>query len=146
MGEAVDAKFSKVLHPGLHEVAWRWGLTAQDGEDHRGRPDHEDFISFKYLWNDEHSDAVFWRLRGNSLQFLTVGSYAHWLLPHGVTLQPFEHYIPVQHDQSDLLEKIYWARIHDDEARRIAEAGANATTDMLRPEMVISYVYELLRM
>ena len=36
-------------------------------------------------------------------------------------LIPWEHYVPVAHDLSDLLEKIDWLREHDDEARRISE-------------------------
>ena len=30
-------------------------------------------------------------------------------------LVPFTHYVPFKHDLSDLLEKIQWARDHDDE-------------------------------
>jgi Glycosyl transferase family 90 len=38
-------------------------------------------------------------------------------------IKPFEHYIPVRADMSDLLEKIEWAKAHDTEAREIAAAG-----------------------
>ena len=31
-------------------------------------------------------------------------------------LKPFEHYIPVKHDLSDLLDQIEWAKTHDEEA------------------------------
>ena len=33
-------------------------------------------------------------------------------------LRPWEHYIPVRADLGDLLEKITWARQHDQEVRR----------------------------
>jgi len=33
---------------------------------------------------------------------------------------PFEHYIPVKHDLSDLMEQITWVREHDDDAKRIS--------------------------
>jgi hypothetical protein len=42
-------------------------------------------------------------------------------------LRPFEHYIPVLPDLSDLVEKIEWARSHDAEARMIQERGRQAT-------------------
>ena len=32
-------------------------------------------------------------------------------------LKPYEHYIPFKRDLSDLLEKIQWARDHDEEVR-----------------------------
>jgi len=35
-------------------------------------------------------------------------------------LVPWEHYVPVAHDLSDLFEKIDWLREHDDEARKIS--------------------------
>jgi hypothetical protein len=38
-------------------------------------------------------------------------------------LRPFEHYIPVLPDLSDLVEKIEWAINHDAEARMIQERG-----------------------
>lgn len=38
-------------------------------------------------------------------------------------IRPFEHYVPVRSDLSDLHEKIDWVRAHDAEARAIAEAG-----------------------
>lgn len=38
-------------------------------------------------------------------------------------LRPWEHYIPVQADLSDLEEQILWCREHDRDARQIAESG-----------------------
>ncbi len=36
-------------------------------------------------------------------------------------IKPFEHYLPIRADMSDLLEKIDWVRSHDSEARIIGE-------------------------
>ncbi|TNE69525.1 MAG: lipopolysaccharide-modifying protein [Rhodobacteraceae bacterium] len=36
---------------------------------------------------------------------------------------PFEHFVPVKSDLSDLAEKVDWVRSHDREAREIAEHG-----------------------
>jgi preprotein translocase SecE subunit len=38
-------------------------------------------------------------------------------------IRPWEHFVPVKADMTDLVEKIDWARSHDAEARRIAENG-----------------------
>jgi hypothetical protein len=38
-------------------------------------------------------------------------------------LRPWEHFVPVAADLSDLHERLAWCREHDDEARRIAVAG-----------------------
>ncbi|KAJ7079970.1 glycosyl transferase family 90-domain-containing protein [Mycena belliarum] len=46
-------------------------------------------------------------------------------------LRPFEHYIPVRPDLSDLVERIEWAKAHDGEARRIQAAGMDVATRVL---------------
>jgi hypothetical protein len=38
-------------------------------------------------------------------------------------IRPFEHYVPVKADMSDLAARIDWVRSHDAEARQIAAAG-----------------------
>ncbi|KAF7365338.1 CAP10 domain-containing protein [Mycena venus] len=38
-------------------------------------------------------------------------------------IRPYEHYIPVLPDLSDVVEKVEWAIAHEEEARRIQEAG-----------------------
>ena len=48
------------------------------------------------------------------------GGYRQWYYDR---IRPWEHFVPVRADMSDLVEKIDWARSHDSEARRIAENG-----------------------
>jgi hypothetical protein len=38
-------------------------------------------------------------------------------------IRPWEHFVPVRPDMSDLIEKIEWARSHDSEAKTIARNG-----------------------
>jgi hypothetical protein len=38
-------------------------------------------------------------------------------------LRPFEHFVPVAADLSDLKEKVDWCRSHEPECREIAAAG-----------------------
>ncbi|KAJ7666367.1 lipopolysaccharide-modifying protein, partial [Mycena rosella] len=38
-------------------------------------------------------------------------------------IRPFEHYVPVKVDLSDLVEKIAWANAHPQEARLIQQRG-----------------------
>ena len=54
---------------------------------------------------------------------LKVGSqrgYRQWYYDD---MRPFEHFVPVAADLSDLLEKIEWCRAHDRECSAIASAG-----------------------
>jgi hypothetical protein len=59
-------------------------------------------------------------------------------------LQPYEHYIPVLPDLSDLLEKIEWARSHDAEARMIQERGREMVTRVMTDAQNDCYFFALL--
>jgi hypothetical protein len=59
-------------------------------------------------------------------------------------LRPFEHYIPVLPDHSDLIEKIQWARSHDAEARMIQERGRQAALRITTDEQQDCYWVALL--
>lgn len=45
-------------------------------------------------------------------------------------LKPWEHYVPVAADLSDLFEKYDWVRSHDDDAKQIARAGQELAMSM----------------
>ncbi|KAJ7268219.1 glycosyl transferase family 90-domain-containing protein [Mycena haematopus] len=82
----------------------------------------EDAYHYKYLLDidgNAFSGRFLGLLRSGSLVFkATVFEeyFNDWL-------RPFEHYIPVLPDYSDLLEKLEWATSHDAEARMIQERG-----------------------
>jgi tetratricopeptide (TPR) repeat protein len=44
-------------------------------------------------------------------------------------ISEWQHFVPVKHDMSDLIEKIEWCRQHEDEARAIAERGQRFALD-----------------
>nr|GAT50255.1 predicted protein [Mycena chlorophos] len=82
----------------------------------------EEMYKYKYLVDldgNSFSGRYLGLLRSGSLVFKsTVFSefFNDWI-------RPFEHYIPVRPDLSDLFDKIEWARANDAEARRIQQAG-----------------------
>ena len=48
-------------------------------------------------------------------------------------LLPWEHYVPIQTDLSDLIEKIEWAESHPEEAKKIAERASEFMRQMGTP-------------
>ncbi|KAF7330127.1 CAP10 domain-containing protein [Mycena sanguinolenta] len=82
----------------------------------------EDVYKFKYLVDvdgNSFSGRYLGLLRSGSLVFkstIFTEYFNDWL-------RPFEHYIPILPDLSDLAEKIEWARAHDEEAHAIQQAG-----------------------
>ncbi|KAJ7134463.1 glycosyl transferase family 90-domain-containing protein [Mycena epipterygia] len=82
----------------------------------------DDVMQYKYLLDvdgNTFSGRFLSLLKSGSLVFKSTvfeEYFNDWI-------QPYEHYIPVKPDLSDLVEKVHWAIEHDDEARQIQETG-----------------------
>jgi len=70
--------------------------------------------------NDKPS-GLNWVLLSNSVPFMVEPDIESWLLE--ASLKPWEHYIPIKPDFSDLSTKVDWAVQNDAEAERISKAG-----------------------
>ncbi|KAJ6606822.1 glycosyl transferase family 90-domain-containing protein [Mycena sp. CBHHK59/15] len=82
----------------------------------------EEVYKYKYLFDvdgNSFSGRYLGLLRTGSLVFKST-VFAEYF---NDWLRPFEHYIPILPDLSDLVAKLEWARAHDTEARAIAHAG-----------------------
>ncbi|KAL4440323.1 hypothetical protein ABPG75_003324 [Micractinium tetrahymenae] len=58
--------------------------------------------------------------------------------------RPFQHYLPVKPDYSDLLAAVDWARQHTAEAAAIAAAASRLVNTRLRRDDALCYTYRLL--
>eukprot|EP00434_Breviolum_minutum_P014500 symbB.v1.2.012785.t1/scaffold859.1/size157342/10 len=95
----------------------------------------------KYLLVTDDSDRIFWMATGNSLMFLPSSGM---LRGCGLlAMQPWRHFIPLKPDLSDALERIAWAKAHDEEARLIAARGAALAREAFSHE---AQLFCLLRM
>lgn len=65
---------------------------------------------------------------------ITTEWYESWLIP-------WVHYVPVRYDLSDVMERINWARSHDDECRKIGERGSQFAKYFFSDEEVDKFVY-----
>ena len=61
------------------------------------------------------------------LKVASADGYRQWWYDR---LRPWEHFVPVQADMTDLLEKIEWARSNDSEAQVIAARGQQLVRSM----------------
>lgn len=59
-------------------------------------------------------------------------------------LEPYEHYVPIAYDLSDLVSTVQWLQDNDAEARRIAENGQRLADERLRIEDHLCYVWRAL--
>jgi hypothetical protein len=60
-------------------------------------------------------------------------------------LVPFENYIPIRYDLSDLEEKVTWVLDHDEEAREIAKRASEFAYRVFTPEYQSDYLYRRFR-
>jgi len=102
-------------------------------------------LNYKYQLMIDGLSAPFsrdWQYYSNSLIFRVEGTlYETWWYS---LLQPWEHYIPVATDLSDLIEKIQWFRDHDERAREIACNARNLIATHIMPEHIALYCYKVL--
>jgi hypothetical protein len=101
--------------------------------------------SYKYLLSLDGKAAPSsfeWQLFSQSLIFKTESNQIEWFYE---ALIPGVHYVPFLPNGNDLIEKILWAKSHDDEARAIAENGSLFAADHLLDEEVFVYLYHVLR-
>ncbi|CAD6216317.1 GSCOCG00004470001-RA-CDS [Cotesia congregata] len=105
-----------------------------------------DFFKYKYQLNIDGTVAAYrfpYLLAGDSLVFKQESKYYEFFYHHTV---PGEHYVPVKHDLSDLVEKIKWAKSNDGEALKIAKAGRRLMRDVAAlPRDVFCYHVHLLQ-
>ncbi|KAF7363135.1 CAP10 domain-containing protein [Mycena venus] len=104
-----------------------------------GEP-REDIYKYKYAIDVDgttFSGRFLGLLRSGSLVFkstLFEEYFNDWL-------RPYEHYVPVLADLSDLVEKIEWANANPDEARLIQQKGLEVARRVLTDDQNDCYLY-----
>lgn len=138
--------------PNLVDAAYTKNQAWKSVEDTLGHepadivslPDH---CQFKYLFNFRGVAASF-RLKHlflcNSLVFHVVSNGGDWLEFFYKRLIPWQHYIPVSPDLSDVEQLLEWAQLNDTEAQRIAIQGKQFIENFLTLESIQCYWKELL--
>jgi hypothetical protein len=102
-------------------------------------------IKYKYQVSPDGNICTYpglqWRLHSGSVLFKPESNQLQWF-ERG--LKPYIHYIPVKNDFSDLVEKINWAKTHDDEAQVIAENARKYAKQYINYDMNLKYLYLVL--
>ena len=58
-------------------------------------------------------------------------------------LKPYEHYIPVEMDLSDLLDQVEWMKQNPDKCKEIAQNAYNFAIENFTKEKLIDRIYEV---
>jgi hypothetical protein len=84
-----------------------------------------------------------WQFYSESLVFVQEGFHRFELFWYPL-LRPWVHYIPIRDDCADLVEKIRWARSHDQEVHLMALQARALIQGHLMPQHIIHYCYKVL--
>lgn len=102
-----------------------------------------DFFEYKYQINVDGTVAAYrlpYLLAGSGLVLKQESEYYEHFYSR---LSPMVHYVPFQHNLTDLIEKLTWARGHDDIAQGIVKEAQQFALDHLLPHHVFCYHAQL---
>lgn len=103
------------------------------------------YFQYKYQLNIDGTVAAYrfpYLLAGNALVFKQDSSFYEYFYKK---LKPMHHYVPVNRDLSNLVEKIQWAKQNDEVARKIARQAQQFANEHLTPDKVLCYHVTLLK-
>ena len=124
-------------------------------ESHHVQPktDITEMSKYKYLLSVEGNDVATglkWMLYSNSVVLMSPQTQATWAMED--LLLPFVHYLPLEHDYSNLLEMLEWAEQHQEACQEISKRAtdyierlwlskqAQIDYDILRTRLATAYV------
>lgn len=105
------------------------------------RLDYTEFLKYK----------IFFIVDGNCIASNHMYGFASGCVPFLISkskcwfshlIKPYIHYIPIDYDLSDLIEKIEWVKNNDEQAKIIAENAYNFTLEYFSSEYQHKYIKE----
>ena len=106
----------------------------------KGFKNYQEQSDYKYIVNIQGHAAAFRMgqlFRTKSVVLDVKSEYKLW---YSNKLVPYEHYVPVKADMSDLLEKIEWCRDNDDKCKKIVENAFQFYNEHLTTEKQMDYL------
>ncbi|KAL6051914.1 Protein O-glucosyltransferase 1 [Balamuthia mandrillaris] len=97
------------------------------------------YADHKYLvhvGNAGYADRLWQLLLSGSTVLWMEDGWQEWWYHF---LQPWQHYVPIRMDASDLCERVEWLRAHPEEGERIAANGRQLVERLLTWENVVNY-------
>ncbi|KAL6045590.1 Protein O-glucosyltransferase 1 [Balamuthia mandrillaris] len=135
----VHARFTPIA--GKH--AFHGAYMPEDLKDMVEAPTTVRYADHKYLihtGNAGYADRL-WQLflSGSTVLWMEDGWQEWWY--H--FLQPWQHYVPIRIDASDLCERVEWLHTHPEEGQKIASNGRQLVEKLLTWENVVNYTAQV---
>lgn len=107
---------------------------------------HKDHLDYKYLVVPDGNTCTYPRyylgLFSNSVVFKQNSDQIQWYYR---ALVPYEHFVPVEDDFSNLPEMVEWAKKNDLKMRMISRNATDFVNQNLLPKHIYNYVEALIR-
>jgi hypothetical protein len=144
--DLVDAGFVDELNERKIQELKKWNKLDNYSSLQRPYANLQEQLNYKYL---PVLDGImctypgyYWRLLSNSIVFKQASDELQWFY---LALVPYEHYIPIKKDISDLISQIKWAQKNDDKCKKIIKNATDFILDNLMIEDAYVYLYEVLQ-
>lgn len=135
----INARFSLVLH---HKEWENFALSQGMIGDYIPLIKHH---HYKYLIDVDGNCASNPRnqliMFSESVIFKVNSDSKSWYYP---CIRPYEHFIPIREDLSDLISQLEWAKTHDQECRAIASNAFELAKQLFTHDTIDLYIYRLL--
>ena len=109
-----------------------------------GKLTPEEQSHYKYIIHIDGHSAAFRLSLEMSMKSVILKVDSEYTLWFAHLIKPYEHYIPVKADLSDLYEKIEWCKQHDKECKRISENAYVFYKTSLSKDGILDYIQSLL--
>ena len=104
-----------------------------------------DMVEYKYILNIDGNastwDATAWKMNSGSVIFKVDAPWVQWFYSEYL---PYEHYIPIKDDMSDLQEKYRWCEEHQEECEKIVENSKRLFQKVYKMSNIIKYIQDIL--
>lgn len=100
--------------------------------------------SYKYILNIDGHVSAFRLSLELSLGSVILLVKSNWKLWYSDMLKPYVHYVPIEADLSDLIEKIKWCRNNDDKCEQIAQNARDFYRTYLSKKSILDYMQKIL--
>ena len=104
----------------------------------------EEKIKFKYILNLDGHVSAFRLGHEFSLKSVLLLPKSKYYLWFSFLLKPYEHYIPIEENLDDLVDKIKWCITNDDKCYDIAMNGFNFYKKYLEKDGIYDYMQNIL--
>lgn len=149
--EDIDARFSKIFSDARDNPEWRGVLPTGDDRLIVQRGSDEMPLQYRYVLDVDgttlSTDRPYSLLATGAVLFKQNSGIEPWLYSYapytGAELRPFEHFVPVAADLSDLRDRLRWARANPDTCEKIAARAAEWSSSWHRQEYAFEYIHHL---